>query len=258
MTSASTDRLAQVFVELADTLVADFDLIAFLHTLTDASVEVLDVQAAGLMLADQRGALRSAAATGEIGSLERFEIEQGKGPCIDSCASGRPVVNVDADEARRRWPQFSALAAQAGFVAVHALPLRLRGEVIGAVNLYCAHARVLSDAEINVAQALADVATIGLIQQRIIRDTTVLTDQLQTALNSRVLIEQAKGVIAERDGMTPSEAFAMLRSYARTHGMTLTDVAVGVLDSTLDPRDTPPLGPKVPLTSVGRSTGHDL
>jgi GAF domain-containing protein len=231
---AGADRLAQVFVGLADTLVADFDLIGFLHTLTDASVEVLDVQAAGLMLADQRGTLRSAAATGDIGPLEDFELEQGQGPCIDCYATGSAVVNVDRDEVRRRWPEFSELAERAGYVSVHALPLRLRGQVIGAINLYCAHEARLGEVELNVAQSLADVATIGLLQERTIRDGSVLTGQLQYALNSRIVIEQAKGVISERHGTSPSEAFTALRDYSRKNGVSLAGLAADVLDGSMD------------------------
>jgi GAF domain-containing protein len=234
MSMAGADRLAQLFVGLADTLVADFDLIGFLHTLTDASVEVLDVQAAGLMLADQRGALRSAAATGNVGPLEDLELAHGHGPCVDCYATGGPVVNVDRDEARRRWPEFSKRAERAGYFSVHALPLRLRGQVIGAINLYCTGQAPLGAVELNIAQALADVATIGLLQERIIRDKTVLTEQLQSALNSRILIEQAKGIITERHGTTPSEAFTALRTYARDHSVSLAGLATSVLDGTLD------------------------
>lgn len=229
-----TDRLAQLFVGLADTLVADFDLIGFLHTLTDATVEVLDVQAVGLMLADQRGMLRSAAATGNVGPLEDFELAHGHGPCVECFTSGSPVVNLDPDEARRRWPEFSERAERAGYLSVHALPLRLRGQVIGAINLYGAGQTRLGAVELNVAQALADVATIGLLQERIIRDKTVLTEQLQSALNRRVLIEQVKGVIAERHETTPSDAFAALRGYARKNGLPLARLAEDVLDGTLD------------------------
>lgn len=234
MAIVTSDRLAQLFVELADTLVADFDLIGFLHTLTEASVEVLDVQAAGLMLADQRGHLRSAAATGDVGPLEAFELESGQGPCMDCFASGRPVTNVERGEARRRWPEFTRRAEHVGYVAVHALPLRLRGQVIGAINLYCARDSRLDPIQLDVAQALADVATIGLLQERIIRDKTVLTEQLQSALNSRVMIEQAKGVVAERHGISPSEAFTVLRGYARGQGVSLVGLAAGVLDGSQD------------------------
>jgi transcriptional regulator with GAF, ATPase, and Fis domain len=234
ITMVDSDRLAQLFVALADTLVADFDAIDFLHTLTDASVEVLNVQAAGLMLADQRGTLQATASTGDIGALETFELEHGQGPCVDCFATGRPVANVGPDEARRRWPQFSRNAERAGYASVHALPLQLRGQVIGAINLYCAHRLQLESSELNIAQALADVATIGLLQESIIRDQSVLTEQLQTALNTRVLIEQAKGIIAERHTSTPAQAFTALRTHARDSGRHLSVVAAGVVDGTVD------------------------
>lgn len=233
MTNAGVDRLAQVFVELADTLVADFDLVEFLHTLTDAIVELLEVQSAGLMLVDRRGALHPAAATGNVGALKRFEIEHRQGPCIDCFALGSPVTNIDPDEARRRWPDFTALVEEAGYIAVHAIPMRYRGRSIGGVNLYCSTQHLFSTAELGVARALVEVATISLIQQRTIRDKAVLADQLQTALDSRVVIEQAKGVIAERHAMTPSDAFTALRSYAREHGSALAGVATEVVTGTL-------------------------
>jgi len=146
------DRLAQLFVELADTLVADFDVVEFLHTLTDASVEVLNVQAAGLMLADQRGRLRDTASTGDIGSLERYELDHGQGPCLDCYATGLPMTNIDPAEADRRWPGFTGQARAADYRSVHSLPLRLRGEVIGAINLYCAYVVRLEQAELSIAR----------------------------------------------------------------------------------------------------------
>lgn len=228
------ERLAQVFVELADTLVTDFDAVDFLHTLTDSSVEVMDVQAAGLMLADQRGTLHVAASTGEVDLLELFELEQQRGPCIECFSTGAPVVNIDPPHARERWPQFTDLAGHAGFASVHAFPLRLREEVIGAINLYCTHQRTLDPVELSVAQALADIATIGLLQERIIRDKTVLTEQLQSALNTRILIEQAKGVVAERTGLSMAQAFTAMRSHARNHQQSLPTVATAVIAGTVD------------------------
>jgi GAF domain-containing protein len=227
-------RLAQVFVELADTLVAQFDVIDFLHTLTERCVELLGVDAAGLMLADQRGQLRVIASSAESARLvEIFELQHSEGPCMDCFHSGQQVVNVDEDGMRTRWPGFAAEAAELGFRSAHALPMRLRDEVIGAVNLFTRASRRLDADDLAVGQAMADVATIGLLQERVGRQKDVLAEQLQMALNSRVLIEQAKGVLAERSRITPGEAFVVMRSYARRQKRTLTSVAAAVVDHTL-------------------------
>ena len=186
-------RLARVFVELADTLVAQFDVIDFLHTLTERCVELLGVDAAGLMLADQRGQLRVIASSAESARLvEVFELQHSEGPCMDCFHSGKQVVNVGEDQMSARWPDFAAEAAELGFRSAHALPMRLREEVIGAINLFTRDSRRLDDDDLAVGQAMADVATIGLLQERVGRQKDVLAEQLQMALNSRVLIEQAK------------------------------------------------------------------
>jgi hypothetical protein len=227
-------RLARVFVELADTLVAQFDVIDFLHTLTERCVELLAVDAAGLMLADQRGQLRVIASSAESARLvEIFELQHSEGPCNDCFHSGQQVVNVGEDQMRDRWPGFAAEASELGFRSAHALPMRLRDEVIGAVNLFTRTARRLDDDDLAVGQAMADVATIGLLQERVGRQKDVLAEQLQMALNSRVLIEQAKGVLAERSRITPAEAFVVMRSYSRRQKRTLTSVAAAVVDHTL-------------------------
>ena len=231
------ERLGQVFVELADTLVDDFDPVDFLQTLTDRSVELLGADAAGLMLTDQRGALRLMASTmAEAHDLEVFELQVREGPCLDCFATGRAVVNVDLTEARERWPVFTRAAVDAGFRATHALPLRLRSQVVGAMNLFAAEPGRLDDAHIAIGQAMADVATIGLLHERNLRERTVLSEQLQTALHSRVLIEQAKGVLAARAEIGVPEAFVRMRSYARRHGITLSVVAAALIEGAIDDR----------------------
>lgn len=234
-------RLAQVFVELADTLVAPFDVIDFLHTLVDRCVELLAADAAGLMLADQRGQLRVVASTAESARVvEIFELQNFEGPCLDCFHSGQQVVNLDAEQMRARWPKFSAEAAQLGFRSVHALPMRLRDEVIGAVNLFTVAGSMLDDDDVAVGQAMADVATIGLFQERAVRERHVLAEQLQAALNSRILIEQAKGVLAERSQISVGDAFVLMRSYGRRNGRTLTAVASAVIDHSLEPAELRP------------------
>lgn len=229
------DRLAEVFVELADTLVESFDTADFLQLLTDRCVELLAADAAGLLLADRQGGLRWMAMSPERGRLvDLFELESQEGPALDCFTSGLALPNVDLDAAHERWPMFGPAMVQAGFATAHALPLRLRGQVIGALNLFTDRPRPWDGERLAVGQALADVATIGLLQERALREQTALAAQLQTALDSRVLIEQAKGALAARAGITVSEAFSRMRSHARGTGLTLTAVATGVVNGSLD------------------------
>jgi transcriptional regulator with GAF, ATPase, and Fis domain len=222
--------LADVFVEMADTLVDDFDLIDFLHVLTERCVQLLDVSAAGLLLTDGQDRLQVVAASSErTRLLELFQLQTDEGPCLDCFRTGTPVSVADL-RTTQRWPRFSAAAAEAGFVAVHALPMRLRTEVIGALNLFDTDPGTLDEARVRVGQALADVATIGLLQQRAIHRRDVLAEQLQTALNSRVLIEQAKGLLAERLHTNLAEAFTMLRDAARSSNRRLSDLAQAIVD----------------------------
>ena len=232
---AQVEHLGEVFVELADTLVKDFDVVDFLHNVTVRSVELLEVDAAGLMLADQRGALNIMATSDERAqTMELFELQHDQGPCLDSFRTGRAIVNIDLKSSLVAWPKFAKAACDAGFSYSHAVPLRLRDEVIGALNLFCAAPVPLTPDDITLAQALADVATIGLLQERSVREQSVLAEQLQSALNSRVLIEQAKGVLAGRTGMEVSEAFRLMRSYARNNGIGLSAVASGVISGSSD------------------------
>ncbi|MEU4606174.1 GAF and ANTAR domain-containing protein [Kribbella sp. NPDC023972] len=235
-------RLAGVFVELADTLVDDFDMIEFLHTLTERSVELLHADAAGLILADPRDQLHVlASTTDQARVLELFELQNSEGPCLDCFTTGQPVVNIDLAEVETRWPRFQAATTAAGFRSVHALPLRLRGQVIGAMNLFCRNQTSLSDDDLAVGQALSDVATIGLLQERTVRRGEIIAEQLQGALNSRILIEQAKGVLAERAGIGVDAAFAVLRTYARRNERHLSAVAAAVIDGSLDLTLSPPI-----------------
>lgn len=228
-------RVAQVFVELADTLVEEFDVVDLLQVLAERAVELLAADASGLMLADQRGELRLMAFTMERARLlELFELQIREGPCQDAYRSGLAITNVDLAEAASRWPIFTPAAREAGFSSTHALPMRLRGNVIGVLNLFSERGRVLDDDDVAVGQAMADVATIGLLQERTVREQTVLSEQLQTALHSRVLIEQAKGVLAARAGISVDEAFNMMRLHARRNRSTLTAVASAVIQQTLD------------------------
>jgi transcriptional regulator with GAF, ATPase, and Fis domain len=227
------ELLSETFVELTDTMVAGFDVIDFLHVLTDRSVQLLDVSAAGLLLADPRGELRVVAASSEAARLlELFQLQNDQGPCLDCFRTGRSVQAVDLAAAAPRWPRFAPAARQAGFMAVQALPMRLREQVIGALNLFRADAGALAPAEIRVGQALADVATISLLHERSMRHSDTLNEQLQGALNSRVVIEQAKGKLAERLGVDMDQAFNLLRDRARTSNLRLSDLAQSFIEGT--------------------------
>lgn len=224
--------LTDVLVEMADTLVDDFDVIDFLHVLTQRCVQLLGISAAGILLTDQRETLQLVAASSErTRLLELFQLETDQGPCMDCFNTGAPVSVADLRIAGR-WPRFTAAAAEVGFTSVHALPMRLRTDVIGALNLFGVEPGALDDERLRVGKALADVATIGLLQQRAIRHGGILTEQLQTALNSRVLIEQAKGILAERLHIDLDQAFGLLRHGARSRNRLLSDLAKVIVDGT--------------------------
>jgi GAF domain-containing protein len=224
--------LSGTFVELTDTMIADFDIIDFLHVLVSRSVELLEVSAAGLLLADPRGDLRVVATSDEATRLlELFQLQSNQGPCLDCFRSGQPVAATDLS-ADPRWPRFAAAAGEAGFSAVQALPMRLRDQVIGALNLFRVTPGAFDPEVVPVGQALADVATIGLLNERSMRRTDILNEQLQTALNSRVVIEQAKGKLAERLGIDVNQAFTLLRTQARDQNQRLSDLARAFVDGT--------------------------
>jgi GAF domain-containing protein len=226
--------LARTLVELADTLVDDFDVVELLTLLTDRCVDVLDVAAAGLMLVSPSGDLRVMASSSEaMRVLELFELQSQEGPCLDCYRTGAPVVNQDLALVNGRWPKFAPEALAAGFKSVHALPMRLRGSVIGALNLFHIDTGEMREADVLAAQAFADVATIAVLQHRAVLEAQLLNDQLSQALNSRILIEQAKGVLSERAGLNMEESFAVLRNYARNHNLRLVDVAQDVINDNL-------------------------
>jgi ANTAR domain/GAF domain len=226
------DLLSDTFVALADTMVDDFDVIDFLHMLTDRSTRLLPVSAAGVLLVDPDGQLKVAAASSDAAELmELFQLQNDQGPCLECVRTGLPVTAGDLTGQGHRWPRFAAAATRAGFGAVNAVPMRLRHQVIGALNLFSTGNVPLGQAELRTGQALADVATIGLLQERNMRRAEGLAGQLQGALNSRVVIEQAKGSLAERLGLDMDQAFALLRQHARNTNQRLTDVARQVIDN---------------------------
>ncbi len=246
--------LARTMVELADTLVDQFDVVDLLTLVADRCVEVLDVTAAGLMLVAPEGDLRVLASSSDaMRVLELFELQSAEGPCLDCYRLGRPVVNecLAADDGR--WPRFAPVALEAGFGSAHALPMRLRGTVIGALNLFRSDEGTMGDSDLAAAQALADVATIAILQHRVAMEAQSLNEQLHYALNSRIAIEQAKGVVAEQAGVGVDEAFRRLRNHARNHNRRLVEVAQDVVERELtahhstrsgsfDPVPEPPRG----------------
>lgn len=228
--------LARTLVELADTLVDDFDVVDLLTVLADRCVEILDVQAAGIMLAGPDGQLKVVASSSEaMRLLELFEIQAQEGPCLDSYRTGDGVVNQDLLSTNGRWPRFAPEAVAAGFHSAHALPMRLRGSVIGALNLFRSGAGEMGPSDVEVAQAFADVATIAILQHRAALEAQVLNQQLTHALNSRVMLEQAKGMVAERLNLDMEQAFTTLRNHARNHNLRLGHIAESVIAGTLAP-----------------------
>ncbi len=233
--SREQDLLA-AFIEFADTFVDDYDVVEFLHRLAVRCVELVDASEAGIMLADGDGTLRYIASSSErMRLVELFELQQDQGPCLDAYHAGLPVVCGTIDDARTRWPRFTPQFRDAGFASVSALPMRLRTEVIGALNLFSSTAGPLSTEDQMVAQALADIATIGILQQRALRDAHIVTSQFGAALESRIVIEQAKGIVAERTHVSIDAAFTLLRGYARGHNRLLSQTALEIIDGTLNP-----------------------
>lgn len=229
----SRERMVQdTFVLLADTLATDYDIGEFLYLLVERCREVLDISTAGVMLESPSGTLELAAATShEMKVLEQLEVEHRQGPCLEAYLEGKQVTAEDLNEHVDRWPTITPHAIGMGLVAVFAFPMQLRGDSIGALNLYRDQAGAFDQADIDLAQAFANVAAIGIMQQRKVAHAELRSRQLQYALNSRVIVEQAKGVLAERFDISPHSAFERLRSYARSHNATIRSVCQDVLDN---------------------------
>ncbi len=230
--------LASTFAELADALTDEVDVLDFLHRVTQRAAEILGAHAAGLILSDQRGRLRLVTSTSDAhGVVRMFGLATMEGPCQELFDTGLPVVNLDPVEARRRWPEFTESALLAGYVSFHVLPMRVRSDVIGGLNLAYAEQTTLDEDDLAIADALTGVATVGLLQERTTRQKELLAEKLQVALNQRVMIEQAKGVVAERAGVDVDEALDLMSQYAASTGTPLSEVAAGVLEGTLEIED---------------------
>jgi GAF domain-containing protein len=224
-------------VEMADTLVEDYDVVDLLTGLTNRCVNLLGISAAGVMLVSPAGSLGLVASSSEaMRLLELFELQAEEGPCLDAFRTGERVRHESLAAGTSRWPLFAAAALDAGFRSASALPLRLREVTIGALNLLSVTEAPVDEADAIVARAFADLATLSIVQHRASAEAHRLNEQLSAALTSRVVIEQAKGVLAERAGIDLAEAFSRLRGYARSGNLRLTDVARAAIDGTLDPR----------------------
>lgn len=238
MTDRREELIVQAFVEIADGLAHGFDAIDLLDVLAHRCVAILDVASAGLLLADEAGRLHVLAASSQAArELEVFQLQRDEGPCRDCFHAGTKVDVPNLDEQVDRWPQFVPHARAAGFQSVHAVPLRLRTRVLGAMGLFGTRIGALEEGDHALAQALADVASVALVQERLAADQEALNSQLQTALNSRIALEQAKGAVAYAGRVDAGEAFDRLRRYARDHNRRLTEVAADVAARRLSPFD---------------------
>jgi GAF domain-containing protein len=232
----NVERLSQTFVSLADTLVDDFDVFDLLHMLTSRCKELLGAAATGLLLADSGGQLQVTVASDESARLlDLFQLQNDEGPCLECFRTGNAVSVEVLESAVSRWQGFAPAAIEQGFTSVLALPLRLRGQVIGALNVFGdGNNEAISESDVPIAQALADVATIAILQDRLARDRNVLNEQLQFALDSRVAIEQAKGALANQLDIGTGQAFELLRARSRSTRRRLVDIADEVVNSGID------------------------
>ena len=233
---AKVALLVRTLVELADSLVDDFDVVELLTLLSDRCVDTLDVASAGVMLAAPSGDLQVVASSSDaMRTLELFQLQADQGPCLDCYRTGKPIVNLNLGTADSRWPRFASRALDEGLHSVHSLPMRLRGTTIGALDMFRADNGSLNEDDVAAARALADVATIAILQHQSAADAQILNTQLNNALNSRIIIEQAKGKISEAAGVEMDQAFARLRNHARSHNLRLSELARSIAEGTVNP-----------------------
>jgi GAF domain-containing protein len=219
-------RLVSTFAALTDTLTTDYDVLDLLQLLVETCAELFDVSEAGILLADSHGTLEVAASTSDSNRLvEVMQLSAEAGPCIESFTSGLAVSVPDIRNSPAEWSVFVETALGQGFLSAYALPMRLRDTTIGSLNLLRTGLGTLDDRDVVTAQAFADVATIGILQHRALEDSGRLNQQLQIALDSRVVIEQAKGVVASDLAIPVDEAFTLIRDHARSNRIALREVA---------------------------------
>lgn len=228
-------RINEAFVKVAGTLMEQYDVVDLLSALVEECTDLLDIQAGGLLIANNLGELELIASTSEEAEfVEVMQLAAGAGPCVDCFETGVQVSVGDIEASAGRWPEFEKAALRKGFRAIHATPMRIRGSIIGSLNLLGTRPVVLSERDAALAQALADVAVIGILQERSLRDVNFVNEQLQLALDTRILVEQAKGVLAQQEKLTMDEAFTALRNYSRVNGTSLRTSARDLINRRLD------------------------
>jgi transcriptional regulator with GAF, ATPase, and Fis domain len=231
MTNTREELLVRAFVTLADSMVTDYDLIDLLQTLVDQATELFDAEASGIIMGPDVDHLDVVVSTSEKSRLVGLmQLSAGEGPCVEAVTTGNVVSVANTAEITDRWPKFAAEALDAGYVSVHAIPMRLRGQIIGSLNLFRNHEGALNKADAIAAQAMADVATITVLQERTVRDGSIVNVQLQRALDSRIIIEQAKGVIAQSQGIDMQAAFDLIRRESRRRSVALTAIATQIVE----------------------------
>jgi GAF domain-containing protein len=234
MSEDRTADITQAFVAIANTMVDGLDVVDLLTGVTSDCARLLDIASAGLLLADHHGVLHVVAASSErTRNVELFQLQRDEGPCLDCYHSGQPVSVADLAVEAERWPLFVHAATEAGFASVHAVPMRLRDTRLGTLGLFGTTVGPLSDSDLNLAQALAHVASIALVADKAATDAAIINQQLQTALTSRVVVEQAKGLVAQLGGLDMDQSFAAIRRFARDHNERLTDVATRLVSREL-------------------------
>lgn len=234
MTDTREHDIIRAFQDLSDELVADYDLVDMLSRLTAHCASLLDIASAGILLADSAGVLHLMSSSSErTHHLEVFQLERDEGPCLDCYRDGDRIDAPDLVAARERWPQFCAAASFVGFKSVHALPMRLKDNVLGTLGLFGTEIGALDDSDLELAQALAHVASVAIVNERSASDRAMVNEQLQHALTSRIVVEQAKGVLAHAGELDMTDAFAVLRRYARDHGRKLSEVATEIVTGKL-------------------------
>ena len=232
--STREDRLLQTVATLADSLVDDFDVVDLLQLLVEHCADLFDAVAAGILLVDRNGQLEVIVSTSERSEfVEMMQLRAGEGPCVEAVETGKVVSVEDLRDVADRWPEFAADARQSGFASLHAIPMRLRDSIIGSLNLFRDRVGKLNEPDAIAAKALADIATISILQQRLVEESILTQGQLQRALDSRVVIEQAKGYIAQRHGLDMDAAFQLIRAHSRSTQTRLSVVAADIIDGRL-------------------------
>ncbi len=224
-------RLVTTFVTLADTIVASYDVVELLQRLVEACAETLDVADAGILLAEPDGTLSVVASTGERGHLA--DVLKADGPCVEAFVTATVIDVENIETAAGSWPRFAGGSHALGFRSVVAIPMTLRGMVIGTLNLFRSEPGAFGELDRAAARGLAEVATIGILHERTLRESTIAREQLQHALDSRVVIEQAKGVISQLNDLDMDAAFALLRRFSRSNNLSVRDVATRVVNREL-------------------------